>query len=478
MNKEQSKDVEMADAPSSAAELKGENVAKESTTLTLADLRKNVQLIERSVDLKENRFIIRVLRQTTTIRKKLNQKALTQIVAHVFTNNMEIDSVPNTAPTSIIPEVEAYIHLLVVIFLIDSKRYDDAIKCSTALVENIQQNNRVTLYPLSSKVFFYHSLCCQLVNNIEQMRPMLLNALRTATLRHNDEGQAMLLNLLLRNYLEHNLVEQANNLVTNTTFPEQANSNQYARYLYYLGRIKAIQLEYSESYTFLNQAIRKAPQNSASGFKRTVYKLLCIVQLLMGEIPERNIFSQQILRTALKPYYHITQSVRVGDLGSFHQVLQNYAEVFKADNTFTLIQRLRTNVIKAGLKKICAAYSRISFQDVVKKLQFDGTPEDMMFIVAKAIKDGVISATVNQGEGYLQSSENFDAYSTQEPLAAFSQRIGVCLKIHNDSLKAMRFHPDISKAETEKLAEVAKTIKEEKERQVEEGSENGDESDF
>eukprot|EP01133_Synstelium_polycarpum_P009269 gene9269-10871_t len=477
----------------SAADLKNETNA---AALTLADLRKHVQLIDKGVDTKEIRFIHRVLRQTSTIRKKLNNKVLAQIITQVFpdsakktlllsllkSNDMDIDSQQggaSVAPTgNIAPEVEAYLHLLVVIYLIDQKRYEDATVCSSSLVEGIQLNNRVTLYPLSSKVFFYYSLSFQLVNSIEQIRPLLLTALRTATLRHNEEGQATLLNLLLRNYLEYNLVEQASNLVSNTVFPEQASSNQYARYLYYLGRIKAIQLEYSESYNFLNQAIRKAPQHSASGFKRTVNKLLCIVQLLMGEIPERNVFSQKILKTALKPYYHITQSVRVGDLVSFHQVLEKFGSEFKADKTFTLIQRLRTNVIKAGLKKITSAYSRISFQDICTKLKFDGTPDDIMFIVSKAIKDGVVEASINHSEGYLQSNENIDAYSTQEPLVAFSNRIDVCLKIHNDSLKAMRFHPDISKAETEKIAEVAKTIKLEQERQAEESSENGDDGDY
>lgn len=36
----------------------------------------------------------------------------------------------------------------------------------------------------------------------------LLRYLRTATLRHNFDGQVMLLNLLLRNYLHYNLYEQ------------------------------------------------------------------------------------------------------------------------------------------------------------------------------------------------------------------------------------------------------------------------------
>ncbi|EGG16513.1 26S proteasome regulatory subunit S3 [Cavenderia fasciculata] len=491
------KEVEMIDVPSSAAELKNsESGSKEvSSALTLSDLKKNVQLIEKGVDTKESRFITRVLRQTTAIRKKLNAKILYQIIATTFpessrkasllsyvkgNDGMDIDSSAGASSKDhILPEVEAYLQLLVVIFLIDQKKYVEATQCSTSLVELIQPNNRVTLNPLSSKIYFYYSLSFQHAQNIEHIRPLLLTALRTATLRHNDEGQATILNLLLRNYLEYNLVEQAEKLVSNTTFPEQSSSNQYARYLYYIGRIKAIQLEYSESYNYLNQAIRKAPQNSASGFKRTVNKLLCIVQLLMGEIPERNVFSQKILKTAMKPYFHLTQTVRVGDLTSFHQVVEKYSSLFKSDKTFTLIQRLRSNVIKTGLKKITSAYSRISFADVCKKLKFDGTPEDMMFIVSKAIKDGVIEATINRSEGYLQSKENIDQYSTQEPLAAFSNRIDICLKIHNDSLKAMRFHPDISKAETEKIAEVAKSIKQEMERAAEESSENGgDESDY
>ncbi len=36
------------------------------------------------------------------------------------------------------------------------------------------------------------------------------------------------------------------------------------------GRIKAIQLEYTEAHKNLLQAIRKAPQHTAVGFKQTV----------------------------------------------------------------------------------------------------------------------------------------------------------------------------------------------------------------
>ena len=38
----------------------------------------------------------------------------------------------------------------------------------------------------------------------------------------------------------------------------------------FLGRIKAVQLEYTEAHKNLLQAIRKAPQHTAVGFKQTV----------------------------------------------------------------------------------------------------------------------------------------------------------------------------------------------------------------
>jgi tetratricopeptide (TPR) repeat protein len=95
-------------------------------------------------------------------------------------------------------------------------------------------------------------------------------ALRTATLRHDDDGQAGLICLLLRNYLDANLYEQAAKLIARAAFPENASNNDWARYLYYLGRISAVQLQYADAHTHLEQALRKAPQNSAPGFIQAV----------------------------------------------------------------------------------------------------------------------------------------------------------------------------------------------------------------
>ena len=91
------------------------------------------------------------------------------------------------------------------------------------------------------------------------------------------------------------------------SIPPYTGSFQLARYLYYTGRVKAVQLEYTDAFRNLQQAARKAPQQSALGFRKTVYKFSVIVQLLLGEIPDRSIFSQKGMVSSLRPYLDIAQ---------------------------------------------------------------------------------------------------------------------------------------------------------------------------
>lgn len=108
------------------------------------------------------------------------------------------------------------------------------------------------------------------------------------------------------------------------------------------GRIKAIQLEYSEARRTLTNALRKAPQHTAVGFKQTVsvrlrlrsplsfccccceswlcvhqvHKLLIVVELLLGEIPDRLQFRQPSLKRSLMPYFLLTQGNSLQPLSS------------------------------------------------------------------------------------------------------------------------------------------------------------------
>jgi len=360
-------------------------------------------------------------------------------------------------PVSISPELEVYVRLLVVVFLIDNKHLSEAAKQVNLLVEKMGTFNRRTMDPLSAKVYFYYSRVYELSDHLATIRSKLLQLLRTATLRHNFDGQVILLNLLLRNYLHYNLYDQAEKLASKTEFKtDKASTNELARYHFYLGRINVIQLSYTDAYRNLQQALRKGPRESAKGFRAIVTKFLVIVQLLLGEIPERAIFRTKDIIHSLDPYLQVTQAVRNGDVNLFRQSLEKYGPVFTKDKTFSLIQRLHHNVIKTGLRRINSSYSRIYFKDICAKLGLDSI-QDAEYIVAKAISDGIIDATINHAEGYIRSSDNVDIYSSNEPERAFAQRIDFCLQIHNDAVKAMRYPPDFKKPKDEKVEKAKET---------------------
>lgn len=386
------------------------------------EIKNNAVLIERAVSTLEPRFTHRVLRSLTTLRKKLNAGVLKEATGALYPKDsanasslipllpestssdvaMDVDPTPAASitptpaskpPTSEpIPEVDIYIRLLYILLLIDADENDKAIELSLRTTEKIHALNRRTLDPISGKVYFYLARAHDIADKLADIRPLLLAAQRTASLRQDADSQAVLINLLLANYLHYSLYAQADKLVSKTTFPTSAGNTQLARYLFYLGRIRAVQLSYTEAHTHLQQAIRRAPSSKlAPGFYQTVHKFFIVVELLMGDIPERSLFRDPVLNKSLVPYLHIVQAVRTGDLSQFQSALQTHSEQFTSDNTHKLILRLRHNVIKTGVRSLSLAYSLISLRDICVKLHLD-SEEDAEYIVAKAVRDGVIDA--------------------------------------------------------------------------------------
>merc|ERR1712039_911698 len=109
--------------------------------------------------------------------------------------------------------------------------------------------------------------------------------------------------------------------------------------------------------------------------------------------------------------------------------------------TLTLTNRLRYNVIKTGLRDINLSYSRISLQDIASKLGLE-TAQDAAGVVAKAVVDGVIDASIDYDQQYVTSKSRQDLYSSCEPQKALHKRISYCLQMHNDTVKAMAYPDD------------------------------------
>jgi len=218
--------------------------------------------------------------------------------------------------------------------------------------------------------------------------------------------------------------------------------------MFYSGRIQALRLEYTKAFSNLSQCLRKAPTNTGLGFRTAAQRLLVVVQLLMGEIPDRHVFFTKGMQTELAPYLAITQAVRRGDLAVFNSVVSEQASLLQKDNTYTLISRLAHQVVKAGLRKLHMSYSRLSLQDVADRLGLPSA-KSAEFVVAKAVRDGVLDATIHHKEGYVQSHDLVDVYATKEPTEAFHRRIAYCLTTHNDAVRGMRYPPDAYKKQLE-----------------------------
>lgn len=312
--------------------------------------------------------------------------------------------------------------------------------------------NASGVFPLLARLYRYRGLVSESMGNGSMMqgvmREELVYAHRMSVMRRDVDTQATLLNLMLRELLNSDQVEQAQKLLANSTFPESASNNQLCRFLYYSGRIQALRLEYTSAFSNLSQCLRKTPTNTGLGFRIAVQRLLIVVQLLMGEIPERNVFFTTDMVGELNPYLKITQAVRRGDLAVFKETVSMFTDRLKADGTYTLISRLAHSVVKAGLRRLNTSYSRISLEDIAKRLGL-ANATSAEFVVSKAVRDGVIDATVYHEEGYVQSHDLVDVYATVEPMEAFHRRIAYCLTTHNDAVRGMRYPPDEYKKQLE-----------------------------
>lgn len=444
-----------------------------------ADIKANFTLLERAVAQFDARFTLRVLRSMSSVRKFLSPDLLAQIITETYTSSsavaksllaaidredtsfeapdtgseMDIDmqgrdksyptSKPNGQSKEVIPEVDLYLSILVQIHLYDTRAIELGAKFSSNVVGRLRTLNRRTLDSLAARVYFYYSLFFEQLAplppsplaSVVSIRQNLLTALRTSVLRKDQDTRATVTTLLLRNYLSTAHISQADLLISHSEFPPTASSNQIARYLYYLGRIRAIQLSYTEAHEHLIGATRKSPATpSAGGFYQASTKLLIIVELLMGDIPDRAIFRQPSLERAMQPYLNLVQAVRVGKIDGFLNVVQTHNAIFRRDGTYTLILRLRQNVIKTGIRMMSLSYARISLRDICFKLDLE-SEESAEYIVAKAIRDGVIEATLDHERGFMKSKEVGDIYATREPGEAFHERIRACLDLHDESVK-------------------------------------------
>lgn len=124
--------------------------------------------------------------------------------------------------------------------LIDDGDYKNAKEFGDFVYARLKNVNLRTLDHLGAKAMYFIAVANEKMGQLAQVRPLMFDSYKTACLRKDLIGQATITNVILRSYLSQNLYEQARQFIIKTTFPHNASNNQYSRYLYYLGRIKAV----------------------------------------------------------------------------------------------------------------------------------------------------------------------------------------------------------------------------------------------
>eukprot|EP00954_Amorphochlora_amoebiformis_P026046 1376867-Amorphochlora_amoeboformis.AAC.1 len=304
----------------------------------LDELEDAVFAIAKGVKAHQNEPIARSVRKMNMLRKKLTKaqilKALDKYVpksdnraelsdyVKLVEDSMEIEgeSVETSAPASmdvedqksslddyeLLPEVKVYLRLLVIVFLLDNGKKKEVTNVAESSLEFIKKYNKRTMDLISARVYFYYSLAHMSLGNPVSIRNKLLSMYRSACLVHDVPGQAVLQNAILANYLFYNMYGQAEMFSKMATRIEKDN-NQYARYLYYIGKINAVRLHYSDADENLSQVIitwYKVANEHPAATKNinTQRKPLCNVAMFLAltlSFPLRPSESAQSLRLGL-----------------------------------------------------------------------------------------------------------------------------------------------------------------------------------
>jgi 26S proteasome regulatory subunit N3 len=242
----------------------------------------NFDLIRQAVDAFDSRFTLRALRSISTLRKsdqfakaimhgvrtafpkpnmgarKVLEEMLPENVTAMQNGTASGDEKKKEGSTEEqqLPEIWAYLGILVQVYLYDTQQWSEGADFSSNFVEKIRSWNRRTLDQIGAKAYFYYALFHENLDPkppskqspVIEIRPKLLAALRSAVIRKDNDTQAAVTVLLLRNYISTADITQADLLVAQTQFPSNTTNSQVCRYLYYLGRIRAVQLAYTEAH--------------------------------------------------------------------------------------------------------------------------------------------------------------------------------------------------------------------------------------
>ena len=205
----------------------------------------------------------------------------------------------------------------------------------------------------------------------EVSRGFLMGKLREYQSRQANSLVGIIYNHLLRQMLVGNQIEEAGRFLMNCDFPEFEQNIQLCKFLFHKGFYMGLVGDFAQARLFLGQALQKAPEDqfktesrALKNFKLLTQKHLIVVSLLMSEMPSPKLFQNQRLNV----YKQLVLLVSKGHFQEFRSHLELNKEIFNRDYVLPLLLKLKSVVLKNGLKKLSQAYSSLSVAELLNKL--------------------------------------------------------------------------------------------------------------
>ncbi|KAL0222206.1 hypothetical protein RCL1_002060 [Eukaryota sp. TZLM3-RCL] len=416
----------------------------------------------------------RAARSAISRKKALTPAIVSHIVSNIIPQSSEFFSplidlleIPSSQPPSS-SETNAFrdCYAVLIVSLLLSRpeqSYSPSLleKLSSLIQRAVSQYYAVRdVVPIIGYLHYYHFRILTLAKvSSSEIRDLLMKFYRSSVLSCDLFGKAVVINSLCFYLVKDKKFTELEHFLARCGFPIGLYPAQDARFHYYSALVAAIKLDYSEALSRVGFALRKTSSN-AQIFRSIIHKLSIVLELVIGSTPRRSLFSDENFKSKLFPYYHLVKAVRGGSIEKFNSIVDSYRYQFEADGLLTLIDRLQSSVVRLGLRNILLSYSKISIVEVSKILGLSSESRPVIVgIVAKAIRDGVIEASID-GDYLIRSNSSISESGLS--LDSLTSRIAFTLSLREEALKSLRYNAGVE-AEKLDLDELEKDRKAEQE---------------
>jgi 26S proteasome regulatory subunit N3 len=349
---------------------------------------------------------------------------------------------PGAVPPSANNEDQTVDVLLVALALVKEARHEASIPLMEGLLFGTPTDlaSRAPLVSLTAILLSKLFLSIEKAGRFQMLKPKIYEWLTLFRGGNFELPFAVVYVGLLRNLMKENQLREVAQLLKNCQFPEHIGHSQLAKYLFYKALYLSQVGKISQAANFATESLRKAPEGRGrkglNGFKLRVRKLKLVLQLIMNEPPTHEWLSHSKIP---HHYMGLVHAVNLGNHDEFGRLTTQHAEKFARDGMVSLLEKMRSVVMRNALKKLSVAYSRISLEDVLKKI---GAVRDQNFdlnaFLTKSRAD-LPDFRIDHKNSFIEFTRSLDDYAASHTRENLIKRVRHLQGLEGQVAKSLRY---------------------------------------